>query len=180
MHRLLKILPILALTVAGVSSAKTIAYQVKVIDDVPSSTNYNWAISGSITTSCYGNTCATNWSDPSSGTSQANGATLKLLLPDNRIAVVECDMKENVGGSIALAIAAGMNNQSATPIYRDCRVPETGSTVTAEFKKNRVKLHMQDPSIDGSGRHHSETYVLIGILEPTAPSNTVASIAKGK
>jgi len=169
MNRLLKFLPVLTLFVAGVASAKTIAYQVKVLSDVPSSTNYNWSISGGSTTSCYGNTCSSNWSNPQSGTSQANGATLKLLLPDGRIAVVECVMKEDVGRSFAVAIAAGMNNQTTTPLYRDCRVPETGDTITAKFKKNSVKLFMRDPSIDGTGRRHNETYQIIGILAPTAP-----------
>ena len=157
---------LMVVLVAGVSSAKTIIYQVKVLADIPSSTNYNWSISGGSTTSCYGNTCASSWSDPESSTGQANGATLKLLLPDGRIAVAECTMKEDVGGTIAIAMAAGMNNQTTTPIYRDCRVPETGSIITAKFKKNSVKLYMQDPSVDGSGKKHTETYKSVGILAP--------------
>jgi len=135
------------LAAACACSAKTTNYQVIVLSDIPSSTNYNWAISGGSTTSCYGNSCSSNWNDPENGTAQASGATLQLLLPDRRIAIVECDMKPDMGRNIAIALAASMNSQTASTMYRDCRVPETGSVLTAIFKKNRVKLLMQDPSI---------------------------------
>ena len=52
-------------------------------------------------------------------------------------------------------------------IYRDCRIPEPGIIVDAEFFRSTVKLFMQAPSIDGTGKKFTETYYIKGVLRPT-------------
>ena len=79
---------------------------------------------------------------------QVQGATLSLLLPDSRIAVVNCDAKANW-------------TDWHKGLYRDCRVPPVG-TLEAEFNGDKAKLSWS-VSIDGS-KKESETFKVIGIL----------------
>ena len=165
----LKFLPILATLAVGVSSAQTPknkTLQVTVLDEVPTTINYDWSVSGSSGVSCYGDSCSGYYNPASSGTAQAGGAIVRLQLQDGRIVIAECEMKPNQGANWAMAIAGGMNGQYASTIYRDCRTPESGAVINAKFKGDKVKLFMHYPSIDGKGKGYSETYRINGVLEP--------------
>lgn len=149
--------------------------QVTVIENVPTSNDYNWSVSGSSSVSCYGYSCSAYYNPPEGGTAQANGAVLKLLLSDGRIVIAECEMKPDNARNWINAIGS-MNGSVASAVYRNCRVPESGSIIGAKFKGNNVKLFMREPSIDGTGKGYSETYWIRGVLEPGATHNPDAAV----
>jgi hypothetical protein len=76
------------------------------------------------------------------------GATLSLLLPDGRIAVVNCVSKYSPKGDY-------VNRRS-------CRMPLVND-IQAEFKGKNVKL-IWTASIDGK-KTDSETYKILGVLD---------------
>jgi hypothetical protein len=81
------------------------------------------------------------------GTYSVTGATLSLLLPDGRVAVVNC--------------ASKLNLFSTDPHpQRSCRIPP-GDNIQAEFKGNNAKL-LWSVSVDGS-KMESETYKILAI-----------------
>ena len=139
---------------------------VQVIDNVPVDNTYDWNVSGSAYTRCSGYSCASFYNPAQGGTARAEGAVLKLLMPDGRIVIAECEMKPNNAANFANALAA-MNGQYASPIYRDCRTPPSDAMILAKFKGSNVKLYMQLASLDGHGKKYSETYVIRGVLLPS-------------
>jgi hypothetical protein len=82
-------------------------------------------------------------------TFSVTGATFSLLLPDNRVAVVNCMSKfvEHFAGP------AGN--------HRSCRMPLVDD-LTVEFKGDKAKLAWS-VSIDGK-KMESETYKVLGVL----------------
>jgi hypothetical protein len=144
--------------------AETIKLKVTVLENIPTTTSYDWQVAGKDGISCYSSGCTSYFTLPNSGTATVSGAVLKLLLPDGRIVIAECDAKPDVGANIANALA----ETQASTVYRNCRRPEVNSTVDAEFNRSQVKLFMQAPSIDGTGRISSETYYIEGVLQPNA------------
>lgn len=159
---------LIALLVVALGSfsamAETIKLKVTVLENIPTTTSYDWQVAGKDGISCYSSGCTSYFTLPNSGTATVSGAVLKLLLPDGRIVIVECDAKPDVGANIANALA----ESQASTVYRNCRRPEVNSTVDAEFNRSQVKLFMQAPSIDGTGRISSETYYIEGVLQPNA------------
>lgn len=138
---------------------------VQVVDSVPTTNAYNWQVAGTGSTSCYGDSCSSIYMPGGEGTTDIHGAVLRLLLPDGRIVIAGCEAKVNIGANVALLLA----EVPASTVYRDCRVPQVPD-VMAEFHGNNVKLFMRDPSIDGKGKEHHETYRIEGVLEPAAPT----------
>ena len=156
----------LCLLLAGtLSHAKgTPRMKVTVIDNLPTTFSYDWQVAGKDTISCYSSGCTSYFRPSNSGTASVNGAVLKLLLPDGRIVIAECSAKPDVAANWAAALTGAQ----ASTVYRDCRRPEANSTIEAEFNQSQVKLFMQAPSIDGTGRKSSETYDITGVLQPNA------------
>lgn len=128
-----------------------------------SNTTGNANCSGSATTTVYGNTADANADANCGGQSTTNtvrvpaqagsfsvrGATFSLLLPDGRIAVVNCDIK------FAERFAGAAGN------HRNCRQPLV-DTLEAEFKGSNAKLEWV-VSLDGK-KKESETYKILGVL----------------
>jgi hypothetical protein len=164
----------LALLVVALGSfsatADTIKLKVTVLENIPTTTSYDWQVSGKDTISCYSSGCTSYFTLPNSGTATVSGAVLKLLLPDGRIVIAECDAKPDVAANLANALA----ESQASTVYRNCRRPEANSTIDAEFNRSQVKLFIQAPSIDGTGKVSSETYYIEGVLQPNAsqPANS--------
>jgi hypothetical protein len=77
------------------------------------------------------------------------GATFSLLMPDGRIAVVNCASKANL-------------TQLSNAPRRSCRMPIVDE-IEVEFSKDNAKL-IWPVSIDGK-KTESETYKIIGILK---------------
>ena len=79
---------------------------------------------------------------------QVRGATLSLLLPDGRVAIVNCESKYAPRGN-------HINRRS-------CRVPQVDK-LKVEFDGDKAKL-MWGVSIDGS-KTESETYRIISVVD---------------
>lgn len=168
-----KLIALLAVALGSLSAtADTIKLKVTVIENIPTTTSYDWQVAGRDSVSCYSSGCTSYFTPSNSGTASVNGAVLKLLLPDGRIVIAECSAKPDVAANLANSLA---ENQAST-VYRDCRRPEVNSAIDAEFNRSQVKLFMQAPSIDGTGRKSSETYYITGVLQPNAsrPVNSPA------
>jgi|GEM_PF-2572208 len=140
--------------------------KVKVIENLPTTSSYEWQVAGKGSVSCSSSNCSIQYMPPQSGTQMLHGAVLKLQLPDSRIVIAECVAK--VQAALTLLSMAVQNDPTSPMIYRDCRVPSVNSVIEAEFNQNSVKLFMQAPSIDGSGKISNETYFIRGVLQPVS------------
>jgi hypothetical protein len=155
--------------------AKTEKLKAVVLAQVPTTSTYNWFISGASSTSCSVSSCFSTYTPEQDGTAQVNGATIYLQLPDKRIVVAKCDMKVSIGKTLAIGMLAGMGGSTTSNVYRSCRIPTTNSTVDAELTNNSVKIYMQDQKFPT--QHEKiihETYTVRGILQP---SDLAASVA---
>jgi len=152
--------------------------QVEIIDHQSSVTEYVYVVpgfnssQGQVTTNCsatvvgsYGaarasETCVMSGGSTGAvspammGSYQVRGATLSLRLPDNRIAVVNCNKKVN------------WTWEWTTELYRDCRFPLINK-LEVEFAGDNAKLRWP-VSIDGK-KMQSETYKILGVLNPPGP-----------
>ncbi|MGA2904092.1 MAG: hypothetical protein ABSD98_09690 [Candidatus Korobacteraceae bacterium] len=168
-----KIAAIAALSVSAVLRAQQMT--VKIIDRRTSDTNYTYQVPGHATSTTYGsancnatsfgNSASANCSGSSTTSTLATaphevsftvtGATFALLLPDGRIAVVNCASK------FAERFAGPAGNK------RSCRMPIVDE-IQADFKGKDAKLEWT-VSLDGK-KKESESYRILGVL-PADPSN---------
>jgi hypothetical protein len=99
---------------------------------------------------CHGSTYTTGSSTPVGQVSfRVRGATYSLLLPDGRVAVVNCESK------FAEHMAGHAGN------HRSCRMPLVDD-IEAEFSGDKAKLKW-NVSLDGK-KTASETYKILGVL----------------
>ncbi|MGO9589842.1 MAG: hypothetical protein ACLP3K_07325, partial [Candidatus Acidiferrales bacterium] len=148
-------LTLAALVLLSAATASAQKLEVKVIDHQEHFSSYNYVVpgystsntagnancNGTATTTFYGNTANTNGEANCNGTSTTNtysvparagsfnvrGATFSLLLPDGRVAVVNCDIK------FAEHFAGAAGN------HRNCREPLV-ENIHAEFHGDNAKL----------------------------------------
>lgn len=155
---------ILLLACASPVSAQKL--NVKIIDRQDHDTDYSYVVPGhayansnaNVNCSGDGSNVNCNGSSDTYTTStpaqevpfQVRGATFSLLLPDGRIAVVNCDSK------FAEHFAGARGN------HRSCRVPIVDN-IEADFHGGNAKL-IWVVSLDGK-KTDSETYKVLGILE---------------
>jgi hypothetical protein len=137
---------------------------VKIVNRQDSSASYTYHIPGHSTSSgnnsatCIGDSTQVNCSGnsrvttttmaPRSGSYEVQGATFSLLLPDGRIAVVNCNSKYSPKGDY-------VNKRS-------CRMPIVDQ-VYVEFNGSKAKLRWS-VSLDGK-KFDSETYKVLGVLD---------------
>ena len=133
-----------------------------VLENLPTTTPYNWGAVGQRRVNCYGLSCDKYYPSTVGGTDAVSGVVVKLLLTDGRIVVVNCAMKPDNGRNLAMALSGA----HVSTIYRSCRVPVFGTDVNVQFDGNSAKLFMQEPSIDGTGKTYSEAYQIVGVFEP--------------
>jgi hypothetical protein len=116
-----------------------------------SNSNTNVNCSGdSSNVNCNGSTRTTGSSTPAQQVSfRVRGATYSLLLPDGRVAVVNCESK------FAEHFAGHAGN------HRSCRMPLVDD-IEAEFNGDKAKLKW-NVSLDGK-KQASETYKILGVL----------------
>lgn len=163
-----------AFSVGAVSHAQLMT--VKIIDRRTSETTYAYQVPGYATSSSYGgaNCTANAYGDSASancsGSSTTNttytaprdvsfsvtGATFALLLPDGRVAVVNCVSK----------FAERMRGPEGN--HRSCRMPIIDE-IEVEFKGKNAKLEWS-VSLDGK-KKESETYTILGILAPASAAS---------
>lgn len=172
----------LAVSAAAVSPAQQMT--VKIIDRQTSETNYTYQVPGYSTSSTHGganctaNSFGSSASANCSGSTTTNtvataprdvsfsvtGATFSLLLPDGRVAVVNCvsKFKERFAGREGN--------------HRSCRMPIVDE-IQVDFNGKNAKLEWS-ASIDGK-KKDSETYRILGVLPPApstpAPTSTPVS-----
>jgi hypothetical protein len=139
---------------------------VKIVDRQEHDSNYNYFVPGyshsdsSANVNCnggdnYANCSGTGTTDTVStpaqhGSFSVRGATFSLLLPDGRIAVVNCDIK------FAEHFAGAAGN------HRNCRQPLVDN-IEADFHGNNAKLEWV-VSLDGK-KKESETYKVLAVLD---------------
>lgn len=113
---------------------------------------------GDVSVNCGGSTSASGTVTPAHEVSfTVYGATLALLLPDGRVAVVNCKskFKERFAGP------AGN--------HRSCRVP-LNDDIDAEFKGDKARL-IWVVSLDGK-KKASETYNILGVFAKAKDKET--------
>lgn len=155
---------ILALTFATSTFAEEV--KVKIVDRQESDTDYSYVVPASfnsystVSANCSADDYSANCS--AHGSTQAytapthvipvhvSGATLTLLLPDGRDAIVNCESK------FAEHFAGPRGN------HRSCRVPLIAD-INADFHGDKAKLEWL-VSLDGK-KKQSETYRVLAILE---------------
>lgn len=152
----------LLVCLTAVGSAQTM--DVKIMNRQNSETGYNYIIPGHYNSSsdtnvnCYGGSASVNCSGSTTTTGYATsprkvsynvvGATFSLLLPDGRVAVVNCVSKYKPKGDY-------INRRS-------CRMPLVND-IQAEFKGKNARL-IWPASLDGK-KVESETYKILAILD---------------
>ena len=149
--------------VGSASIAHCQVLDVKIVDRQNSDTDYSYQVGGRSTSttngsaSCYGSntincdvssTTSTHSTAPQLISYHVSGATFSLILPDGRVAVVNCVSKFQER-------FAGRGN------HRSCRMPIVDD-IQAEFKGKNAKLAWP-VSIDGK-KMESETYTILGVL----------------
>ena len=172
MYRFMLALVSLTLFAATAKATHTPRVDVKIVNRQNNEMNYSYQIPGHATSSSSGNAnCYVNNNNvnclgsgqtdtvtttPQSVYMHLTGATFTLLLPDGRMAVVNCNSKFQER-------FAGRGNR------RSCRTPLVDN-VQAEFKENNAKLFWP-VSLDGK-KIDSETYKILAIVpvQPNQPS----------
>jgi hypothetical protein len=159
-------LAIAALVIVCSASALAQKLTVKVVDRQDNETDYSYVVPGHYTSYSNANVncSATSYSADCNGTGTTNGisapaqavpfqvrgATLTLLLPDGRAAVVNCESK------FAERMAGPRGN------HRSCRVPLVPD-IEADFHGDKAKLEWV-VSLDGK-KKQSETYKILAVLQ---------------
>ena len=157
------ILSALLLSLASIVPAQKL--DVKIIDRQNHDTDYSYVVPGHVyansnaNVNCSGDgnnvNCNGSSNTYATGTPAENvpfhvrGATLSLLLPDGRVAVVNCDAK------FAEHFAGPRGN------HRSCREPIVDN-IQVDFHGDKAKLSWS-VSLDGKKRQ-SETYKILAII----------------
>jgi hypothetical protein len=140
-------------------------YSVKIIERQDNETDYTYVVAGYSSSNantnvncsgagdnvnCHGSSITTGSSTaPHEVSYHVRGATFSLLLPDGRVAVVNCESK------FAERMAGREGN------HRSCRVPLVDD-IEAEFNGDKAKLKWP-VSLDGK-KMASETYKILAVL----------------
>jgi hypothetical protein len=104
-----------------------------------------------VNVNCGGTTTTNGYSTPArAGRFSVRGSTLSLLLPDGRVAVVNCDIK------FAEHFAGAAGN------HRNCRIPLVDH-FQVDFNKDNAKL-VWPVSLDGK-KMESETYKILAVMD---------------
>ncbi len=159
----------IAILVIGCSVSALAPKQiVRIVDRQDNETDYSYVVPGHFSSysSANVNCSATSYSSDCTGSGTTNGistptqavpfhvrgATLTLLLPDGRAAVVNCESK------FAERMAGPRGN------HRSCRVPLVAD-IDADFHGDKAKLEWV-VSLDGK-KKQSETYKILAVLQKT-------------
>jgi hypothetical protein len=164
LNRCLRISATALCVFAWLSDVSAQNLQVKIVNRQNSDTSYSAVIpghsnsttngdlscyGGSTNVNCSGSARTTGYNTPSREvTYSVTGATLTLLLPDGRVAIVNCVSKYRPRGDY-------INRRS-------CRMPLVDA-IGAEFKGKDAKLRWA-VSLDGK-KLESETYKILAVLD---------------
>jgi hypothetical protein len=146
---------------------------VRIVDRQSNDIDYSYVVPGQFNSytnagaNCSGNSSSVNctgqsttngFSTPAHQVSyHVRGATFSLLLPDGRVAIVNCE------GKFAERMAGPAGN------HRSCRVPLVNE-IQADFHGDKAKLEWV-VSLDGK-KTQSETYKVLAVMDgPTRSQN---------
>jgi hypothetical protein len=163
-----------SLALASIDAAPPQDLAVRIIDQQSNETHYSYVLparsatnstggatcsGNAATVSCTGSAATTESSMPARAVSyNVSGATLSLLLPDSRIAIVNCESK--APGLLKIAVKVGTEGRSVAN-RRGCRTPLV-KDIHAEFDGDKPKLKWP-VSLDGK-TIETETYRILGIV----------------
>jgi len=155
-----------ALILACSASSLAQKLDVKIVDRQDNETEYTYVVPGHFSSNsnsyancngndsnvnCSGSTTTNGYTTPAHQVSyRVRGATFSLLLPDGRVAVVNCE------GKFAERFAGPAGN------HRSCRRPLVDS-IQADFHGDKAKLEWV-VSLDGK-KKQSETYKVLAVLD---------------
>lgn len=154
--------------------------KVKIVDRQNHETRYTYVLPGHLAANsdttmncsgstanvhCAGSTTTKGTSIPARSVSyEVRGATFSLLLPDGRLAIVNCEAKPNRGfRPLGAAIGEALSREE-TPSRnaRSCRMPLVNE-ILVEFDGDKAKLQWP-VSLDGK-KIQSETYKILAVLD---------------
>jgi hypothetical protein len=145
-------LALIVMSCLGASSAQLM--NVKIVQRQSSDTQYTYQVAGHSNTyvSATSNSAfaSTSTTAPQMVTYSVTGATFSLLLPDGRVAIVNCESKFHE------RFAGPSGNK------RSCRMPLVDN-IQVEFKGKNAKL-IWPVSIDGK-KMETETYSILAVLD---------------
>jgi hypothetical protein len=134
--------------------------EVVVLKSVPEAA-FRWVGSGNGGVDCRGTQCEHYYNRLEPGFPSSD-VVVRLLMPDQRIAIAECYAKEVPG--INYAIEYWKGDGADVPIRRVCATPPEGRVTEAAFHGNAVRLTV--PGAKKNGDPNTELYYLKGFLEP--------------
>jgi hypothetical protein len=145
--------------------------EVIVLKEVPAAA-FRWVGTGNEGVRCLGGQCEHYYHQEVPGFPSSD-VVLRLRMPDERIAIVECYAKEVPGINYLLKHFNG-DDLTDVPMRRVCATPPAGLATEAAFHDNAVRLTV--PGAKKNGEPNTELYHLKGFLEPLG----VASSGKAK
>jgi hypothetical protein len=164
---------VLLVILTGSISAVGQKLTVKIVDRQDNETDYTYVVPSHFSSqtnasancngsgdsvNCNGASHTSGYATPAHEISyHVSGATFSLLLPDGRVAVVNCESK------FAEHFAGPAGN------HRSCRMPIVDE-IEAEFRGDKARLEWP-VSLDGK-KMQSETYKILGIITPAKGSST--------
>ncbi|HZP63381.1 MAG TPA: hypothetical protein VFB28_08200 [Terriglobales bacterium] len=159
-------LTIVAIIFGCTASGLAQKLDVKIVDRQDNETEYTYVVPSHFSSqsnssancngndsyvNCNGSTTTNGYSTPAHQVSyHVRGATFSLLLPDGRVAVVNCESK------FAEHFAGHAGN------HRSCRQPFV-ENISADFQGDKAKLEWV-VSLDGK-KKQTETYKILAILD---------------
>jgi hypothetical protein len=145
--------------------------EVVVLKAIPPAASYNWrgSTDGNGPAPCTAAGCDRFYMPPPDS-APTSDVVLRLLLPDARILIAECDAKEAALSSYAIKFAKA-DNTADVPIQRTCAAPGDHSHVMATVDGDSVRLFIQEPGPNGTDSILNELYRVRGTLTSTAPND---------
>ena len=163
---------LLLIAAASAKETKTDAgpIEVVVLKAVPAAT-FRWVGTGNGAVSCLATQCEHYYHQVEPGFPSSD-TVLRLLMPDQRIAIVECYAKEVLGVNYAIQLMNG--SDADVPIRRVCATPPEGLATEAAFHGNDVRLTV--PGAKKNGQPTTELYHIKGFLEPIADDKPASGV----
>ena len=141
------------------------AEKVLVLEAVPADRTFQWEVQPSHVVHCSGSQCDAYYM-PSAESVQEGDTVLRLLMPDAKVLIVECNAKEVPVVGEALKFYWG--SDANVPKRRGCRAPLPGASTPAVTEGSHLKLFFSYTPEGGAAMTISENYTIRGYLIPVA------------
>ena len=142
---------------------------------VPTTVNYNWEIPPNHPVPCFAQQCDHYYLPPVDSAPTAD-VILRLLLPDSRILIVECDAKQVAGPNFAIQFFKN-SSDAEVPMHHPCRAPQPNAQIAVIFDGSNARLLFPGTRGDDNDKPTVETYHIKGSLTPIPGSELAAAQA---